>query len=81
MRELGVGAYRFSIAWPRVTPDGTGPANRAGLGYYDRLVGRETRPLGTVPSSPEEADHRKTLVHVPVDRRSSHGRDRAEGHR
>jgi beta-glucosidase len=38
MKELGVGAYRFSIAWPRVMPDGHGPVNPAGLAYYDRLV-------------------------------------------
>ena len=38
MRELGVGAYRFSIAWPRVQPDGSGPANRHGLDFYDRLI-------------------------------------------
>jgi beta-glucosidase len=35
---LGVTAYRFSIAWPRVQPGGTGPANRAGLDFYDRLT-------------------------------------------
>jgi beta-glucosidase len=38
MKELGVGAYRFSIAWPRIMPDGQGAVNRAGLDYYDRLV-------------------------------------------
>ncbi|HEY2522860.1 MAG TPA: GH1 family beta-glucosidase [Streptosporangiaceae bacterium] len=38
MKELGVGAYRFSIAWPRVMPGGGGPVNLAGLDYYDRLV-------------------------------------------
>ncbi|GIF46600.1 beta-glucosidase [Asanoa ferruginea] len=38
MRELGVGAYRFSVAWPRIQPDGTGPANAAGLDHYERLV-------------------------------------------
>lgn len=38
MREIGVGAYRFSIAWPRVLPQGTGPINEAGLGFYDRLI-------------------------------------------
>ena len=38
MRELGVEAYRFSIAWPRVLPDGTGAVNPAGLDFYDRLV-------------------------------------------
>jgi beta-glucosidase len=38
MKELGVGAYRFSIAWPRIMPGGGGPVNPAGLAYYDRLV-------------------------------------------
>lgn len=38
MRSLGVNAYRFSIAWPRVVPDGSGPANTPGLAFYDRLV-------------------------------------------
>ncbi|HTI27317.1 MAG TPA: family 1 glycosylhydrolase, partial [Kutzneria sp.] len=38
MRDLGVGAYRFSIAWPRVQPEGTGAVNDEGLGFYDRLV-------------------------------------------
>ena len=38
MRELGLGAYRFSIAWPRVQPEGSGPANAAGLDFYRRLV-------------------------------------------
>ncbi|WP_319462802.1 GH1 family beta-glucosidase [Micromonospora sp. RTP1Z1] len=35
---LGVSAYRFSVAWPRVQPTGTGAANAAGLDFYDRLV-------------------------------------------
>ncbi len=38
MAELGLTAYRFSIAWPRIQPHGTGPANRAGLDFYDRLT-------------------------------------------
>lgn len=38
MRDLGVDAYRFSIAWSRIQPDGRGPANAAGLAFYDRLV-------------------------------------------
>ncbi|WP_113700394.1 GH1 family beta-glucosidase [Nonomuraea lactucae] len=38
MSGLGVNAYRFSIAWPRVQPDGSGAANPEGLGFYDRLV-------------------------------------------
>jgi beta-glucosidase len=38
LADLGVRAYRFSVAWPRVVPDGTGPVNTAGLDFYDRLV-------------------------------------------
>ncbi|WP_036517339.1 glycoside hydrolase family 1 protein [Nocardioides sp. J54] len=37
VRDLGLGSYRFSIAWPRVRPDGGAP-NPAGIGFYDRLV-------------------------------------------
>jgi len=38
MRQLGLKAYRFSIAWPRVIPGGFGAVNPAGLDFYDRLV-------------------------------------------
>ncbi|MFI7679754.1 GH1 family beta-glucosidase [Actinophytocola sp. NPDC049390] len=38
MAELGVGAYRFSISWPRVFPTGRGDVNAEGLDFYDRLV-------------------------------------------
>jgi beta-glucosidase len=38
MRRLGLDSYRFSIAWPRVLPTGTGKVNAAGLDFYDRLV-------------------------------------------
>ena len=38
MHKLGLGAYRFSIAWPRVLPEGTGSVNARGLDFYDRLV-------------------------------------------
>jgi beta-glucosidase len=38
MRELGLKAYRFSIAWGRVLPAGRGAVNAPGLGFYDRLV-------------------------------------------
>ncbi|HEX3803935.1 MAG TPA: GH1 family beta-glucosidase [Solirubrobacteraceae bacterium] len=37
---LGVGAYRFSVSWPRVLPTGAGAVNQAGLDYYRRLVER-----------------------------------------
>ncbi|MFF5079056.1 GH1 family beta-glucosidase [Actinoplanes sp. NPDC000266] len=38
IKSLGVDSYRFSVAWPRVQPGGRGPANPAGLAFYDRLV-------------------------------------------
>jgi beta-glucosidase len=38
MSALGIAAYRFSIAWPRVQPGGQGPANERGLDFYDRLT-------------------------------------------
>ena len=38
MAELNLDAYRFSIAWPRILPQGTGAVNQAGLDFYDRLV-------------------------------------------
>ncbi|MDA9520541.1 beta-glucosidase [Bradyrhizobium sp. CCBAU 11434] len=38
MKTLGVQAYRFSVAWPRVLPLGRGSANEAGLSFYDRLI-------------------------------------------
>jgi len=51
MSELGLGSYRFSIAWPRVRPGG-GPVNPAGLAFYDRLVdellARDIRPWVTL---------------------------------
>lgn len=38
MKELGVNAYRFSIAWPRVLPQGVGQINELGIDFYSRLV-------------------------------------------
>ncbi len=52
MHSLGLQAYRFSIAWPRVVPSGDGAVNPAGLDYYDRLVDalleRGIRPFATL---------------------------------
>jgi beta-glucosidase len=52
MADLGLGAYRFSVAWPRVVPDGRGAVNEAGLDFYDRLVdelaARGIRPFVTL---------------------------------
>jgi beta-glucosidase len=38
MAELGLNAYRFSVSWPRVLPNGDGKANPGGLDFYSRLV-------------------------------------------
>ncbi len=38
MARMGLGAYRFSISWPRVQPDGQGDVNAKGLDFYDALV-------------------------------------------
>ena len=38
MRDIGVKAYRFSIAWLRIFPDGTGQPNARGLAFYNRLI-------------------------------------------
>jgi len=38
MAQLGLNSYRFSVAWPRIQPEGSGPANQKGLDFYRRLV-------------------------------------------
>ncbi|MEV4328232.1 family 1 glycosylhydrolase, partial [Microbispora rosea] len=38
MADLGLTAYRFSVSWPRIQPDGSGAYNRKGLDFYKRLV-------------------------------------------
>ena len=52
MRELGLDAYRFSVAWPRIHPDGAGAPNPLGVAFYDRLVdellGAGIRPVVTL---------------------------------
>ncbi|MDG4833630.1 GH1 family beta-glucosidase [Solwaraspora sp. WMMD1047] len=52
MAELGLQAYRFSVSWPRIQPDGAGPVNPRGLDFYDRLVdalhGRGIDPIVTL---------------------------------
>mgnify|MGYP005797248657 FL=1 len=40
MKEMGLNAYRFSLSWPRIMPDGTGRINPKGLDFYDRMVDR-----------------------------------------
>jgi len=52
MAELGLASYRFSIAWPRIVPAGSGAVNQAGLDFYSRLVDalldRGIDPLATL---------------------------------
>ncbi len=38
MKDLGIDSYRFSLSWSRIQPGGSGPANPAGLDFYDRLI-------------------------------------------
>jgi len=53
MRELGIKAYRFSVSWPRVIPQGYGAINQAGLAFYDRLID-ELAGAGIEPSARAE---------------------------
>ena len=52
MADLGLASYRFSVAWPRIQPDGTGPVNLRGLDFYDRLtdelIGHGIEPVVTL---------------------------------
>jgi beta-glucosidase len=52
MADIGLASYRYSIAWPRVQPDGTGPVNTRGLDFYDRLtdelIGKGIDPVVTL---------------------------------
>lgn len=52
VRDGGFDAYRFSFAWPRLVPDGTGAVNEKGVAFYDRLIDgmleRGLRPFGTL---------------------------------
>lgn len=64
MAELGLNAYRFSISWSRVLPEGTGRVNAKGLGFYERLVDalleRGIQPTATLYhwDLPEALDNR-----------------------
>ena len=79
MAALGLETYRFSIAWPRVQPDGRGPLNKRGVAFYRRLVegllARGIEPVATLdhwdlPSAPPGrrrlggARHRRALRRV-----------------
>jgi beta-glucosidase len=72
--ELGVNAYRFSISWPRVLPQGTGRPNQLGLDFYSRLIDglleRGITPLVTLwhADHPQALEERGGWVHpdMPV---------------
>ena len=89
MSRLGVEGYRFSVAWPRIQPKGTGRANKAGLAFYDRLVDRlleaGIKPMVTLyhwdlPQALEDdgglaqPGHHRPLPGVRRDRRRRPGR-------
>jgi len=52
LRDAGFDAYRFSFAWPRLMPEGTGAVNEAGMAFYDRLLDgmleRGLKPFATL---------------------------------
>jgi beta-glucosidase len=52
MQRLGLESYRFSIAWPRIQADGSGPSNQKGIAFYSRLVdgllARGIAPIATL---------------------------------
>jgi beta-glucosidase len=51
MADLGMNAYRFSLAWPRILPAGTGVPNPAGIAHYDRMIdGLLDRGIAPVPT-------------------------------
>lgn len=86
MAELGLKAYRFSVAWPRIQPDGTGPVNPRGLDFYDRLtdalLDRGIDPIITLyhwdlPQSLEDRGgwaNRETAEHFATYAAAVHGR-------
>ncbi|WP_351224510.1 GH1 family beta-glucosidase [Streptomyces sp. NPDC002133] len=74
MKELGITDYRFSIAWPRVVPGGDGPANPAGLDFYERL----TDGLLDAGITPHATLYHWDLPQVLQDRGGWPARDTAE---
>lgn len=52
MKDLGIDVYRFSVAWPRIFPNGTGEVNQAGLDFYhnfvDKLIENGIEPMCTL---------------------------------
>ena len=57
MAGLGLDAYRFSVAWPRILPEGRGAVNKRGLDFYDRLVD-ELLAHGIAPAASRQSTRR-----------------------
>jgi beta-glucosidase len=74
LSELGLCAYRFSISWARVQPDGSGRVNRSGLDYYRRLI-EGLRHRGIFPAA---TIHHWELPQALEDRGGWANRDTAE---
>jgi beta-glucosidase len=74
MRDMGLQHYQYSIAWPRVLPEGTGRVNQAGLDFYDRL----TDGLCAAGVTPTPILHVWDLPGVLQDRGGWANRDSAE---
>src|SRR5665648_924566 len=62
MRDLGLNAYRFSLAWPRIQPTGSGAFNAKGLDFYSRLID-DLLEAGTAPAAALAAVHHLNLAH------------------
>ena len=56
MKEMGLKAYRLSLSWARILPDGTGKVNEKGLDFYDRLNGWSEEELAACGYSHEEVE-------------------------
>ena len=71
MHELGMESYRFSIAWPRIQPEGRGRTEERGLAFYDRLVdgllaaGTAARGEWAFPSADDAAGRRQGHERAP----------------
>src|SRR5215831_13031003 len=65
MKYIGANAYRFSIAWPRIFPAGTGQPNMRGLDFYNRPVDRVSTAITRSRKRPGSAGVRGVQVECP----------------
>jgi hypothetical protein len=81
MADLGLRAYRFSIGWPRVQPDGHGAVNERGLDFYRRwrtpAGGLRATPRTGSPSTRRWCTGRSAIVYPPGRRSTSRGARRS----